>query len=688
MESSEARELTRALEALNSNISELTRDLHTFSSGIVAMNPEAAGRAMGDFRDQIELTSDGLKDSVEMQKKDLKAEREAAGIQKDANQQLTEWLKQLRAIKENNESELRLRTQMLTLNKEEIELMKKQIESRNMEEQQKLRKNIEDAGFKVPEDKEKGILGELKDHFIKSDMSMKGLAISGGVMAISMALDAIKSLWSGIKDEVTNMNKAIRSNQAGVLGSVSGVGTGEFQSGQLKLAQNMAERDKFLIAAGVSVEQFTDAMITNARRLGESMNQAGAMRDSIAEMALHARSAGLALKEYQDTVVDLTRTNSMDITQKQKAMEIADAVYATERRMNLEKGFLINNIKSTYQSLSQMGYGIENVVGLNIRFADAIKAGRMSLSDIIDYAKGMKDASEGQFLFFGQLLKEYGGAKGQKIEARTAELAGNDPKVYAYLLGALAKGAPSKVLGDYGYSQDAAGAAQAAADMRALHDVTASGFYKGNIQKGGASRYGAEAFMPDIYAMTGAKIGSTPYAQSELLGIAGGKPLPEADKAGQNLDAIKESTSKLTTMAEDLGVIRSHIIDFFAERTYGMSAVDMSKAAMSGDYQSMVNQYQTGLRGGASATDMNTTVSGILAKMNVDQLKKLGGAAGGGHTFNLIGDPEVMRRILRDYVGTEASAGWREKNIKIDEYNDRMKKADEAAMGVPINIGG
>lgn len=671
MESHESRELTRALDALNNNIGNLTRDLQGFSTGIIAQNPQAAGRAQASISPTTDQTTlvDQFGKAIKSVAEETKKE---AATQKENNQELTKLLRQYRDVNDTIESELRLRKEALKLNDDQIKKEREKLAAQYANEQAETREKVKKLGYEIPQEGDKGVLGQLKDHFVKSDMSMKGLALSGGIMAISMALDAIKSLWGGIKEEVTNMNKNLRANQQTALSAQGGIGTGEFQTQQLKLAQNMVETDKFFIAAGVSAEQFSEAMIVNSRRLNESLSSAGQMRESIGEMTLHARAAGVAMREYQDTVVELTRTNQMDISQKSRAMDIADRIYATERALNLEKGYLLNNIKSTYQSLATMGYSIENVVGLNIRFADAIKAGRMSLNDIIDYAKGMKDATEGQRVFFGQMIQEYGSERGRKVESAVREMSGGDMVTYSYLMKGLIEGVVDKRL----------------VAATGLTDETSQSFMKEEAQKatfamykaqggvGGAGSAEWEAWSTRYAAIIGMKVPEDVYARKGVLD-ATGKPLPPGAKApdSEELKNLRDSTSKLTTMDEKLGVIKDTFINYVAQEMYGFSSMDMLPAAQQGSYQAIVEQYQKGIRGGANTKDLQEVLSNTLSQLNPEQLKKLGASAGGGNTFNFIGDPETMRRVLRDYVKSEAAENERQRKIKIDNLATAMEGA-------------
>lgn len=675
MESHESRELTRALDALNNNIGNLTRDLQGFSTSVIAQNPQAAGRAQASISpttDQMTLVDQfgkAIKSVAEETKKEV-------ATQKENNQELTKLLRQYRDVNDTIESELRLRKEALKLNDDQIKKEREKLAAQYANEQAETREKVKKLGYEIPQEGDKGVLGQLKDHFVKSDMSMKGLALSGGIMAISMALDAIKSLWGGIKEEVTNMNKNLRANQQTALSAQGGIGTGEFQTQQLKLAQNMVETDKFFIAAGVSAEQFSEAMIVNSRRLNESLSSAGQMRESIGEMTLHARAAGVAMREYQDTVVELTRTNQMDISQKSRAMDIADRIYATERALNLEKGYLLNNIKSTYQSLATMGYSIENVVGLNIRFADAIKAGRMSLNDIIDYAKGMKDATEGQRVFFGQMLQQYGSERGRKVESAVREMSGGDMVTYSYLMkklieGTLDKEKDAKLIAATGLTSE-----NSAAFMRGEGDLSTFAMFKDQGGKGDQSGYEWKAWSARLRGIPGMATPEGTYAREGILDAAG-KPLPPGAKApdSEELKNLRDSTSKLTTMDEKLGVIKDTFINYVAQEMYGFSSMDMLPAAQQGSYQAIVEQYQKGIRGGANTKDLQEVLSNTLSQLNPEQLKKLGASAGGGNTFNFIGDPETMRRVLRDYVKSEAAENERQRKIKIDNLATAMEGA-------------
>lgn len=670
MESHEARELTRALDALNNNIGNLTRDLQGFSTGVVSQNPQAAGQASGRYTEEAALQAEfarSMKSVTEEVKKD-------AATQKENNQELTKLLRQYRDVNDTIESELRLRKEALKLNDDQIKKEREKLAAQYANEQAETREKVKKLGYEIPQEGDKGILGQLKDHFVKSDMSMKGLALSGGIMAISMALDAIKSLWGGIKEEVTNMNKSLRANQQTALSAQGGIGTGEFQTQQLKLAQNMVETDKFFIAAGVSAEQFSEAMIVNSRRLNESLSSAGQMRESIGEMTLHARAAGVAMREYQDTVVELTRTNQMDISQKSRAMDIADRIYATERALNLEKGYLLNNIKSTYQSLATMGYSIENVVGLNIRFADAIKAGRMSLNDIVDYAKGMKDATEGQRVFFGQMLQQYGSERGRKVEAAVREMSGGDMVTYSYLMQKLIEGTLDEKKDAGLIAATGLTSKTSAAFMRGEGDLTAFAMFKDQGGKGDQSGYEWLAWSKRLRGIPGMATPEGTYAREGILDAAG-KPLPSGAKApdSEELKNLRDSTSKLTTMDEKLGIIKDTFINYVAQEMYGFSAMNMLPAAQQGSYQAIVEQYQKGIRSGANTKDLQEVLSSTLSQLNPEQLKKLGASAGGGNTFNFIGDPETMRRVLRDYVKSEAAENERQRKIKFD--NDTLATA-------------
>lgn len=673
MENADARELTRAIEALNNSLGNLIRNMDSFSTSTIASNPEAAGRAqaMADINKAFASLATEAKDSADAIRSATEEEKKGTKAAAEQKNELSTLLKRYRDINESIESELRLRKEGLRLNEEQLKREREILTAQYANEQAETRAKIKSLGYEVPEG-EKGILSQLKDHFIKSDASMKGLALSGGVMAISMALDAIKSLWGGIKDEVKNMNKELRQNQQSALGAQGGIGTGDFQTQQLKVARNMVEADRFFIAAGVSADQFAEAMIVNSRRLNESLSDSGAMRQSIEEMTLHARSAGVAMREYQDTVVELTRTNQMDISQKDKAMAIADRIYATERSLNLEKGYLLNNIKSTYQSLATMGYSIENVVGLNIRFADSIKAGRMSLSDIVDYAKGMKDATEGQRLFFGRAIQQYGSAEGRKVESAVREMSGGDPVQYAYLMKTLIEGnavdrnpALAKATG--------LTSATASSFMRDEADAVARSMY---MARGGTAS-GYHAWSDRFRSIFGMGTPQTVDARGQILDAAG-NPLPPGTEgpSSEQLQTLKTSTSKLVTMDENLGIIKDSLINYFSEKIYGMSKVDMSPLAERGDYAGLLREAQKALGNGATTKDLQNVLSTTLSQMTPDQLKKLGGAAmPGGNTFNLIGDPAIMRRVIVDVFGREAEAGWRDENKDIERKRKNLVQA-------------
>jgi hypothetical protein len=670
MENADARELTRAIEALNNNLGNLIRNMDSFSTSTIASNPEAAGRAqaMADINKAFASLATEAKDSASAIKSATEEEKKNTRAAAEQKNELSTLLKRYRDINESIESELRLRKEGLRLNEEQLKREREILTAQYANEQAETRAKIKSLGYEVPEG-EKGILSQLKDHFIKSDASIKGLALSGGVMAISMALDAIKSLWGGIKDEVKNMNKELRQSQQSALGAQSGIGTGDFQTQQLKVARNMVEADRFFIAAGVSADQFAEAMIVNSRRLNESLSDSGAMRQSIEEMTLHARSAGVAMREYQDTVVELTRTNQMDISQKDRAMAIADRIYATERSLNLEKGYLLNNIKSTYQSLATMGYSIENVVGLNIRFADSIKAGRMSLNDIVDYAKGMKDATEGQRLFFGRAIQQYGSAQGRNVESAVREMSGGDPVQYAYLMQRLIEGTVDNN--------------SALAKATGLTDKTSASFMRGEADTVAQSMYmarggtaaGAEAWADRFRGIFGMATPKGTFARGQILDAAG-QPLLTGTEgpSSEQLQTLKTSTSKLVTMDENLGIIKDSLINYFAEKMYGINRFDMQKPAMEGDYRGMVQQYKEMLKQGASQPEARAMLNNTLSQLSEEQIKKLREKSGGGNTFNLIGDPAIMRRVLEDYAAIEGTSEWREENTKIDDINRKKAK--------------
>jgi len=664
MENAEARELTRAIEALNNNIGNLTRDLQGFATNTIAQNPVAAGQASGRIAEESALQLEfarSIKSVAEEAKKEV-------ATQKDNSQELSKLLRQYRQVNESIENELRLRKEGLKLNEEQLKKEREILTAQYANEQAETRARIKSLGYEVPEQSgDKGILSQLKDHFLKSDMSMKGLALSGGIMAISMALDAVKALWGGIKEEAMNMNKNLRQNQQTALSAQGGIGTGDFQTQQLRLAQNMAETDRFFIAAGVSAEQFSEAMIVNARRLGESLSDAGTMRESVAEMTVHARAAGVALREYQDTVADLTRTNQMDISQKDRAMQIADRIYATEREMNLEKGYLINNIKSTYQSLATMGYSIENVVGLNIRFAEAIKAGRMSLSDIIDYAKGMKDATEGQRLFFGRAVQQYGSARGQDVESAVRELSGGDPVQYSYLMQKLIEGAPDARLTQATGLTDKT----AAAFMRDEAGRVASAMY---MARGGTA-YGAEAWSERFRGLFGMATPQGAFARGQILDAAG-KPLPTGTAAPTDaqLRELQTSTSKLTTVDEKLGVIKDTFINYVAEKMYGVGSAQsqMQKAISSGDFESLAKIYGKELAAGTSAQNLQSIATDMLSSGDVDKLSKSAGKM--GITINVDGgDVEKIRRILSDELQRAGILFKEEYTANFEKYRGLSK---------------
>lgn len=682
MESHESRELTRALDALNNNIGNLTRDLQGFSTGIIAQNPQAAGRAQASISpttDQMTLVDQfgkAIKSVSEETKKEV-------ATQKENNQELTKLLRQYRDVNDTIESELRLRKEALKLNDDQIKKEREKLAAQYASEQAETREKVKKLGYEIPQEGDKGVLGQLKDHFVKSDMSMKGLAMSGGIMAISMALDAIKSLWGGIKEEVTNMNKNLRANQQTALSAQGGIGTGEFQTQQLKLAQNMVETDKFFIAAGVSAEQFSEAMIVNSRRLNESLSNANQMRESIGEMTLHARAAGVAMREYQDTVVELTRTNQMDISQKSRAMDIADRIYATERALNLEKGYLLNNIKSTYQSLATMGYSIENVVGLNIRFADAIKAGRMSLNDIIDYAKGMKDATEGQRVFFGQMLQQYGSEKGRKVESVVREMSGGDMVTYSYLMKGLIEGVVDKRI----------------AAATGLTNETSQSFMKEEAQKatfamykaqggvGGAGSAEWEAWSTRYAAIIGMKVPEDVYARKGVLDAAG-KPLPPGAKApdSEELKNLRDSTSKLTTMDEKLGVIKDTLINYVTERVSGIKKVDMSAAIASGDFSSLSKMYS---ESATQTKDMQSLNAAVLSMLQSGDIKGLAESAkGAGVQINIEGgDTDKIARVVMDVLERNGLAARAKEKVNIDARREDTLRTHRLSPALSIAKG-
>jgi len=158
---------------------------------------------------------------------------------------------------------------------------------------------------------------------------------------------------------------------------------------------------------------------------------------TFSELANEARASGLGLKEYTDQVSEMRYKFQMD---EEKTRKLVLASHDLTKDLTVETGSFLNNMKSLRDSFSTMQFSVDDLVGLNKRFAESIRDGKIAMSDVVNFAKGMKDADEGQQLGMASLLEEQGGIWGKSIIEKIRKTTEGDPLGMAQMLQGAASG--------------------------------------------------------------------------------------------------------------------------------------------------------------------------------------------------------------------------------------------------------
>lgn len=679
----------RALENLTQEIRDMNQALHEYTNrvtqyAIQAGHAEAAGRAavpfgsVGSGKEAAFVqasTLEGIK--VKKEENDLTQKKNA--VLKQEWQALVDIQKKLQDLDGAWDRQKRMLVESTGLQEKEIELRRKEFEeeSRQLErrglissrDEELVKKGMAPVG---DQDSPKGILMQIKEHFVKGDAfsksAMVGLAASGGIAAISFAIDAIKGFGSDLKKTVGDMPKdmraALTSGYAGVsAGSMGGAG-GLFSQQMVGLQQNVST-NKFFQAANVTGDQFLEALMMQSRMLGTNAMETDKASKEIADMAVRAHVAGVSLKEYQQTVIDLTHTAGIGIANEARARELADQIYETEKKEHLERGFLLNNIKSTYNSLATMGYTIENVTGINVRFAEEIKKGTMSLQDIVAYAKGMKEANQGQHVFALQQIQTLGSPEQQRMASRIAKEGGGDPLMIATLMRGLAEN-NADVMKKFGMS----GTQGSEWYKSTINDVMYK-FAERNLGvSGGKESMDYLRFAETLSKTFGLAMPTETLEKTQEYLRESSVTGPKLVEVGQKtLDTAAAQLAGMTTIGEWGSRIYNVLLYSVADSLTGINrsmVEDINKSATRGDFSALTREYAAIPENARSSTMVQDMLRGAIGSGN---FMKTAESAGIKFEINDARDPEaVVRRIMQELEKITQQRGREEKSV-IDASN-------------------
>ena len=606
--------------------------------------------------------------------------KKVVGINEDW-QKLTEIQSRLKEIDREYDNQKRVLMEATKLQEDDNRLTKEKILSEEvMAERRKL---IADRDTELQKkgmapvgdpDSPKGILMQIKEHFVKGDpfskAALTGLAVSGGVAAISMALDAIKKFGTAVKETALNLPKDTREAMKSAYQSMSAEqvgGAGAFLGRQLVGMEQAVATNEFFKAAGVGGKEFLDALAQQTRRLNETSVVSKDAIASMANMAVHAHVAGVSLKEYQDAVINITHTTGMGIEKQERAKELADAIYETEKKEHLERGFLLKNIQSTYQSLATMGYTVENVIGINVRFADQIQKGTMSLQDLILFAKGMKDATQGQHVFAVQTISELGDARQRQLMADVSRAAGGDPLKLSMLMRSLAEGY-MPVAEKFGFKTSAEASQEY---TRMMGDVMYK-FAERNLGvTGGKTGVDFLKLAPELSKMFGLAMPTETYAKMEEYlkdSSMTGKDLSKVNK--DTFDTATKQLAAQLTIGESLDRIYDVLTYSIANSIMGLNANaigDIKTSAMQGNFVKMASQVAN-LPEDARRSPLIKDMLESFISRNVAGLAE--GARAAGVVINIHDDPERTRMILAQELEKISQRRSRERIVSRERYQE------------------
>lgn len=123
-------------------------------------------------------------------------------------------------------------------------------------------------------------------------------------------------------------------------------------------------------------------------------------------LAIRSHSAGMSLSSFVQEVSDAKYTFGMS---EEMATGFVSRVADLEKMWDLRTGSLMSNVKSAQSTLAEFGFSLNQTTGLVLRYSKAIEENKISLQDVVNYAKGLRDADEGQLAFMIDKFKSMGG---------------------------------------------------------------------------------------------------------------------------------------------------------------------------------------------------------------------------------------------------------------------------------------